>query len=111
MDKQQLQAIEERWAKPLQEKWRHVARARGNIETESGRGIASCHVYASNVTSEDYITENLANADRIIAAPTDIADLIAEVIRLQEENSKYKDAWILQEVRAGNFKEEAAGNG
>ena len=111
MDKQ-LQAIEARWAKPLQEKWRHVARARGNIETESGRGIASCHVYASNVTSEDYITENLANADRIIAAPTDIATLLAEVRRLNlmVDKAQHMIAGISpDEVR--KYLEEAAGNG
>ena len=95
MTPEKLREIEQRWANPLQEKWRHVARAKGNIETESGRGIASCHVYASNVAAEDYLTENLANADRIIAAPTDIATLLAEVRRLQKENVYLKvKKWV-----------------
>ena len=92
MDKQQLQAIEQRWAG---KKW---TAEQSTIKQEGYTVVFG------------YSTTNREIAE-IAAAPTDIALLLAEVKRLQAENSKYKDAWILQEVRAGNFKEEAAGNG
>ena len=61
--------------------WLENKYAKGNIQSQNGRGIASCMGYSSNSDEGAHVIENLANAKLIIAAP-DLLDACQELLEL-----------------------------
>ena len=59
-------------------------KAKGNIESkETGRYIASCMGYSSNVNSDKIIEENIANTKRIIKCWNTYDELLEALIEIE----------------------------
>lgn len=74
--------------------WRQVNRAEGNVDDESGRLVANCMGYSSNIGPGNVRAENIANAELIAAAPTLLEEnslLKSDIQYVREENELLKE--------------------
>ncbi len=67
-------------------KWIQYYRSEGNvIEKKTGRTIANCMSYSSNINFEKILDENLSNAKLISKAP-EMHEALKEISELLEKN-------------------------
>jgi len=86
-------------------KWIENPKAKGNIQAEeTGRSIASCMGYTSNVSSDEVLEENLANGKLIKEAgnvtnetgytPRQLAEQKAEILEALKESQVWMKKFI-----------------